>query len=260
MKENKVERRNAMRKKIVAGIAILIVAVVAGAGGEPWKSKPYQQWDEKDVMAVLQTSPWAKVGVAASGAWRPMGTAPADTSNLGVAGSASDKSHVSAGVTSNQPGGLEKEIDAGAQTYNVFWWSSRTIREAAERRAVLKGATTQEEADKVVAVSPDTYQILVNAVNMATFANRGEAAFKETAFLELKKTKQKVSPTSVIFQKGADGKVVGAIFNFPKKASNGEPLISPDEKEIDFNLRIADTWVRTFFNPKQMADSQGVDL
>ncbi len=249
-----------MQRKIIGVLAILTITVTVWAGGDPWKSKPYQQWDEKDVMTVLQTSPWAKVGVPASGSWRPMGTAPADTSNLGVAGSSSDKSHVSAGANSNQPGGDEKEVNATSQTYNIFWWSSRTIREAAERRAVLKGATTQADAEKALAAVPDSYQILVNAVNMATFGNRGEEAFKSAAFLELKKTKQKISPTAVIFQKGADGKVVGAIFSFPKTTSNGEPLISPDEKEIDFNLRIADSWIRTFFSPKQMADSQGVDL
>src|SRR5277367_1813094 len=143
-----------MQRKIIGVLAILAIAVTVWAGGDPWKSKPYQQWDEKDVMAVLQTSPWAKVGVPASGAWRPMGMAAADTSNIGVAGSSSDKSHVSAGANSNQPGGAEKEVDAGSQTYNIFWWSSRTIREAAERRAVLKGPTTQEEADKVVAAIP----------------------------------------------------------------------------------------------------------
>jgi hypothetical protein len=64
----------------------------------------------------------------------------------------------------------------------------------------------------------------------------------------------------VVFQKGPDGKVQGAIFNFAKKTATGEAVISPDEKEIDFNVRIGDSWLRTNFNPKQMSDSKGEDL
>jgi len=251
-----------MRKRIVSGLAILIIAVVAWAGGDPWKSKPYQQWDEKDVIAVLQTSPWAKVNVAVSGAWHPADTAAADTSGLGVAGSSSDTSNRSAGSNAGQPGGTEKEANASAaaQMYNVFWWSSRTIREASARRAVLKGTATPEQAAQMVAAVADSYEILVNAPNMAIFQKRGEQAFKDTAFINVHKSKQKISPSKVVFQTGADGKVVGAVFSFPKTGSNGEPLISPDEKQIDFNLRIADAWLRTYFNPKQMVDSQGEDL
>jgi hypothetical protein len=76
----------------------------------------------------------------------------------------------------------------------------------------------------------------------------------------LHKSKQKLSPSKVEFQKDSTGKVVGAVFMFPKTTSNGEPTISPDEKEVDFNVQIADSWLRTYFSPKQMVDSQGVDL
>jgi hypothetical protein len=96
---------------------------------------------------------------------------------------------------------------------------------------------------------------------MYIFQKRGEDAFKDAAFIELKKpSKRKVNPVSVVFQKDANGNVIGAVFNFPRKDSGGEPLINPDEKEIDFSLRVADAWIRVAFNPKQMVDSKGQDL
>ena len=75
-----------MRLRILA-VGMLATAAVAWAGGDVWKTKPYSQWDEKDIQTVLQTSPWAKLGLQASGAWHPDGTSAADISNLSVAGS-----------------------------------------------------------------------------------------------------------------------------------------------------------------------------
>jgi hypothetical protein len=95
---------------------------------------------------------------------------------------------------------------------------------------------------------------------MAIFQQRGEAAFKQTAFIQVHKSKQKLSPTEVKFQTDPAGRVVGAVFSFEKSGANGEPTISSDEKEVDFNVRIGDSWLRTYFNPKQMVDSQGEDL
>ncbi len=119
-------------KKIFAGTALLAIAAAAWAGGDVWKTKPYSQWDHKDIATILQSSPWAKPAQQVQGAWHPDGTAAADTSNIGVAGTGTDTSNRSAGSTANQPGGTEKETEAqeAQLLYNVFWWSSRTIREA----------------------------------------------------------------------------------------------------------------------------------
>src|ERR1700732_2921319 len=50
-----------MRKAIFVSSAVLLAAALVFAGGDPWKSKPYQQWDDKDVKRILEDSPWAKV-------------------------------------------------------------------------------------------------------------------------------------------------------------------------------------------------------
>ena len=247
-------------RKIFVGTSVMLALAMLAWAGDVWKTKPYAQWDEKDVMAVLQTSPWVKTNVTAAGAWHPSDTTPITGGSVGYSGSSSDTSHVSSGATPDQPNGTERNAAAGPSVYNIYWWSSRTIREASMRRQVLKGAVTQEVADATVAKVPDDYQILVAGQNMGIFQQRGEQAFKDTAFIELKKEKKKLTPTNVEFQKTADGKVVGAIFTFPKKDASGESTITSEEKEIDFNLRIGDAWVRTNFSPKQMMDSQGEDL
>jgi hypothetical protein len=250
-----------MRKASIAVTALLAVAAIAWAGGDPWKTKSIDQWTDKDVLEILQTSPWAKANIQAQGAWRPDGMAPA-TAVLGAPGSSQDNSHVASGSTPNQPGGTDKEDSAAASqsTYSVFWWSSRTIRAASMRRAVLKGTMTEADAEKTVSNVPDDYMILVQGTNMQIFQHRGEQAFEKVAYLLLKKTKQKVYPSKVGFTKAADGTVNGAVFYFPKKGASGEPTIAPDEKEIDFYLQMGDAKILTYFDPRKMVDSKGEDL
>jgi hypothetical protein len=250
-----------MRKKAFA-IAVILAAVAAAQAGDVWKTKPFDQWTEKDVQEILQSSPWAKAGVQPQGAWHPDGMSQA-TGSPGMPGSATDNSHASAGATTDKPGGTEKQDAAAAAqaTYSVFWWSSRTIRAASVRRAVLKGSMTEGDAEKTVANVPDDYMILVQGTNMQVFQYQGEEAFAKDAYIQRKKNKQKLSPTKVSFLKGSDGQTVtGALFYFAKKDAAGEPTIAPDEKEIDFYLQVGDSKLLTDFDPRKMVDAKGEDL
>jgi len=251
-----------MRKTILAAAAALALAAIVWAGGDPWKTKPISEWDEKDVMDILQNSPWAKPGLQSQGAWRPSGMSQA-TSNGGIPGGSNDRSHTSAGATPDTPGGLQKEdaAAAGNAIYSVFWWSSRTIRGASFRRAVLKGTMTEADAEKDLAVTPDDLMILVQGTNMQIFQHRGEQAFEKTAYLQTKRNKEKIYPTKVSFLKGSDGEsVTGAIFYFARKSASGEPTIAPDEKEVDFYLQMGEAKIVTYFDPRKMVDAKGEDL
>lgn len=235
--------------------ALLVVATLAWAS-DVWKSKPMSQWSEQDVADILQNSPWAKANVTAQGAWRPDEVTQ-------VSGGTGAK--VSAGVTPDAMGGAEKENAAAAaaaqQSYSVFWWSSRTIRAAAMRRAVLKGTVKEEDAEKTLANNPKEYEVLVQSQNMAIFQIRGEDAFSKAAWLQLKKSKDKVFPTKVVFLKAADGATVsGVVFCFAKNGASGAPTIAPDEKEMDFYLMVGGSKILTAFDPRKMVDSQGEDL
>jgi hypothetical protein len=250
-----------MRKYLFAGMGILLLAVMAWAG-DVWKDKPYDQWTEKDVLAVLQFSPWAKPNLSAAGAWRPMGSTPLTGQTPGVvAGGANDPSKTAQGSLPEQRGGAEKRANAGPQSYNAYWWSSRTIRKAFVRYAVLKGRTKPEDAQKIVDQPIEDYQILVQGQDMYLFEQRGEKAFEDAAFLEMRKSKGKFPPSQVVFQLGPDGKTVtGVVFHFSKTSKNGDPAIAPNEQQVYFYLRIGDSTLQTYFEPKKMVDAKGEDL
>jgi hypothetical protein len=240
-----------MRKMVMSTGIALALTLLAWAGGDPWKSKPFQQWDQKDVQQILQESPWAKSNLQASGAWQPLGQSATEG-----AGAYDTRS------STVMDGGAEKTRDAlvGAKAYNAYWWSSRTIRGASCRQAVLAGAMTEAAAEKLVAEVPDEYEVRVRGNNMSIFQERGEKAFEDAGWLELKKSKTKLMPSRVTFDRDASEKVVSVTFYFPKKDKSGNPTIVSDEKEIDFFLKIGGSRLVTYFEPKKMVDTQGQDL
>jgi hypothetical protein len=249
-----------MRKTLIGALAFVVVATLAWAS-DVWKSKPMSQWTEKDCADILQNSPWAKANIQSQGAWHPDGMTQASGSG-GTAGTKTDISKNATGATPDTLGGTEKEDEAAAESesYTIYWWSSRTIRGASLRRAVLKGTMKEDEAESRLASSPDDYEVLVVSQNMAIFRRRGEDAFDKAAWLQLKKTKEKVFPSKVEFLKSSEGAVTGVIFHFPKKGVNGEPTVASDEKEVDFYLLIGGSKLLTAFDPRKMVDSQGEDL
>ena len=95
-----------MRKTTFAVTALLAAAAIAWAGGDPWKTKSVDQWTEKDIAEILQTSPWAKVQLKPQGAGRgPTGMSQMSGS-LSAPGGSSDKSHVTSGAAPDQMGGI----------------------------------------------------------------------------------------------------------------------------------------------------------
>ena len=251
-----------MQKLMCAGFLAIFVVVAVYAGGEPWKSKPYTQWDQKDVTAVLESSPWAKTNVAVSGTAvnTPLTAGADNTPPAGATGVSS--THVNPASASAPPqlqGGAPEASGGSSQRYSLFWASSRTIREASARRAVLNGAATPEAAAKLAEATPDSYQILINSGDLAVLEKRGVTALRDAAFIQLKKEKKKISPSSVVFQKSS-GKVVGVIFSFPKADASGGTSIPVEEKEVEFSVQVGDGQLRAAFNLKQMNDMQGQDL
>jgi hypothetical protein len=243
---------------LLTALFCLLLAAVVYAAGDAWKTKPYTQWDEKDVAEVLHSSPWVKLNLPDLGSAQ-LSTAPVDGGPLAGEPATGRTNPASATVAPKPDSSDGPAVGGDNKTYNVFWWSARTIREALARQAVLKQQTTPESAEKSVASSPESYQVLVSAPNMAAIEAHGADALKDGAFIELKRAKKKIKPTSVVFQR-ASGKVIGAVFSFAKTDASGAAVIEPDEKQIEFNLRASGIWLRASFNAKQMSDAQGPDF
>jgi hypothetical protein len=238
-----------MRKLCFGVLAVLVLSALVQAGGDPW-NKPFGEWTDKDVATVRQNLPWVRM-LRAKGT-RPYGNVQAGLLPF-IGGVATDF------AAPDMPS--EKSDDAESPAaYLVLWWSSQAIRGTFLRDAVLNGKMTQPDALKRLPQPLDEYEILIFGTNMHILQQQGEKSFEENAFLEIKRTKAKVSPSHVAFVRRANGKVTSAILYFPRRDANGAPTLAPNDKEIDLYFQIGGRKLRTYFEPEKMIDSQGEDL
>ena len=261
--------RKPIRGPITGIVGVLAIAALAFAS-DPWKSKPYQQWDEKDVQKVLSDSPWAKM-VQVDANWQKgaQGGAPSalpQGSSAGSAPSGGGRGGMGGGGGSAPSGGGGMgggggDVGTPQAQFAVRWASSRSIREAFSRSAVLSGKMKQDEAEKQLAQPADTYQVLLSGQQMTPFQSAEEAAIKSATFLTTKRGKQKIEASKVDFERSPDGKMVYSILiSFPKRTATGEATIAADEKGVDFVCSVPTANIKTSFDFSKMYDSQGRDL
>lgn len=251
-KTNFLSHPNALSKQVGLLLTLLLASTLLYAADKPWKAKTYQQWDEKDLQAILSDSPWVRV-TPIQRSWLPV--AEKDV--------APDPQIAGAVRSMPAPNTSQATARAGEESLRelnvqVFWQSSRVMRAATAREAVLHGK--EVDVDKYAADPQTEYQLVLRMADMTPFTQHDEKFFQDAAFLQTKKSKDKISPTHVVFEKNANGSVQDAIFFFPKTNASGAPTISSDEKEVQFSCKIADQTARVGFRPQEMVDSQGPAL
>jgi hypothetical protein len=256
-----------MRKTFLFAIGCMALAAAIWASNDPWKDKPYQQWDAKDLQKIFQDSPWSHL-VRVDAPW--LGGGGNDASNPptgggGMAGGGHSIGASGGGGGGNMGGGGGDYGGGGGgggqASFLVRWISSRTFREAMIRDRVLRGQMTDADAQAELAKPVEGYEIVVTGPDMTPFQNMDEAALKSAAVLTLKRSKTKLSPTAARFQKTQDGsKVAGVIFVFPAKSENGEASIPTEGKNADFSCSAGKFTLKWSFDVSKMSDSQGRDL
>ncbi|PYT80980.1 MAG: hypothetical protein DMG40_10740 [Acidobacteria bacterium] len=239
--------QNVLRKKIKLLLVLLVFSSLAWAAAVPWKGKPYDQWDDKDIQRVFTDSPWARKATVTR-TWPAVSQEEAQNPQLPGSGKG-----MPGAQGSNEASASELEMD-------VYWASSRVMRAASARRAILHGGKTDVDVDKYASQPQEEYQIVIQSEDMTPFVRHDEKFFQANSFLEPKKSKQKIAPSHVVYERGEKSQVSAAVFFFPKKTASGEPTIGPDEKSVEFNCKIEGSNLRVNFEPLKMIDNQGPAL
>lgn len=244
-------------KQLALLLALFLGVTLVLAGDKPWKTKPYQQWDEKELQAILTDSPWVRT-TTIQRTWLPASekdVAPDPQIGGGVRQMPSGSTQAGGGATTPVRAG-----EGSWQELNVFiyWQSSRVMRAATAREAVMHGQNV--EVDKYVSAPQSEYQIILRMQDMTPFAQHNEESFQGSAFLQMKKGKSKISPSHVVYERNAKGSIQDAVFYFPKTGPSGTPAVSSDETDVQFSCKIGDSTVRADFKPREMVDQTGTDL
>jgi hypothetical protein len=226
-------------------LGVLLFSALGWASDPPWLGKPYQQWDDQDIQRIFTDSPWARVTPVIRN-WAPLSID--ELPNL-IAGAGR-------GLPSNP-----SENSGGELNFFIFWASSRVVRGASARRAVLHGPKKDIDIEKYANAPQAEYQIVVQSADMAPFFRQKEQFFQANSFLEMKGTKLKISPSHVHYEHDARGILVtSAIFYFPKKTGSGAPTISDSDKLVDFIFLLEGNFYRVGFEPPKMVDQNGPTL
>ena len=236
--------------KILALVpALLFFATLLLGSDPPWKHKPYKDWDAKDIERVFTDSPWTRT-VTITRTWLPITAKDLPNDQL-------------AGRDRGLPGSADRSSDTtvgGELELHIYWASSRVMRAASARKSVLHGGK-DVDVEKYATEPQEEYQIVLQSTDMAPFARRDEKFFQANAFLQPKKSKQKILPTRVQYERDANGVLVtSAIFFFPKKTASGDPSIPADEKSVEFNCKLEQSGVLASFEPQKMIDGSGPTL
>lgn len=261
-----------MHKKILSGVAFLILTGLIWASNEPWKSKPYQQWDKSDLALILNSSPWAKkVDVEVN--WK-RNSSSGGQSQTASSDTAYELREHSAEVSKGGPPdstppdrGMDTATSSGGGTpappraaFIIRWYSSRVIREALAREAIINGRISEAQGDKLLAEPVTGYEIIVLGPDMTPFQSLTEDQLKSASYLAGKQSKQKVTPDSVRANKGPDGRTNSLVFLFPKKTGSGADVASAQEKGLEFSCKVKGLDLRNTFDTRDMVDEKGADF
>jgi hypothetical protein len=241
--------RNTLRNAIKFFFVLLFFASLVSASDPPWKGKPYQQWDDKDLQRVFTDSPWARKATITRTWAAPTQKELPNNPALSGAG------------RGMPPSGSASDNAASDLTFDIYWASSRVMRAASARRAALHGGKTDVDVDKYASQLQEEYQIVIQSEDMTPFVRHDEKFFQANSFLEPKKSKQKIAPSHVVYERDEKSQLVtAAVFFFPKKTASGEPTMGSDEKSVEFNCKLEGSNLRVNFEPQKMADNQGPAL
>jgi hypothetical protein len=251
------------KSSVVLFLGLLVAAALLWAGAKPWKSKPYQTWDAKDLQSIMTESPWVQITTVRR-SWLPMAEKDVPPSQE-IAGGMQHFPSATAGPGSNpaaNPAATNRESEGSTRELNVYlyWYSSRVIRAASAREAVLHGVLRDSEVEKFTNTPQEEYEIALRMADMTPFIRKDAKFYQDNAILQMRRSKLNLPPNRVVYEDAATGRVKDVVFFFPKKTSSGLPTITSDETDVAFTCRVADSTLHVDFKPRKMIDQFGTDL
>jgi len=226
----------------------LVFAAALAWAGQPWKDKRAEQWDKHDVDQILRKSPWAQVitvpysptADVESGKGASIHTSPDRVDG--------DMNPRTAYERTWRPDGI----------FVLRWESSRTIRRALYRQAVLKGTQKPRSAED----SPqDDYELVMVPDSTVPFPEAEPAQLAAITYIQARPSGRKINASRVEFQQDFDtGRVTAVEFYFPRLTTDDKPVLSASDETIEFFSQVGPRVFQTRFHPKEMQTAEGPDL
>ena len=241
--------------------ALLLFAFCLWAA-EPWQSKPFADWTDKDVQKVLNNSPWSRSVVVPGGptagdrsAGRPLQdptltpgvSMPSDAPVNTIGGKASPGGG-GGGAPRSDPG-----FDLRTIPLTVRWQSALPVKQALARLKYGAEAATSPEAKKFL--DDNTVYLIAVAGLPPTLGFSSFNLMKNQIIAEtsLSSKGKNLRPSDVIL--APPSKVVETFFVFQKTTP-----FTADDKDVEFSTRLGALDVHCKFRLKDMLYNGALEL
>ena len=211
-------------KRVSLALAFTIAIAAAALAKEWWGKKPYIEWSPKEAERMLDNSPWGKIHVVTIS--NPTYTGTRSFSTIGG-------------------GDLEREK---RNLFHIHFLTAKPVRMAIARALVLQSKGRFQPAQLRKFVDETNEQNIVIALTLSsqpsgTSSINGylSALLKLSSPVLVANTFLATSTGRKVFltgydPPGQDG--LGAKYYFPRKLSDGTPLVTTADKEIRFETMI----------------------
>jgi hypothetical protein len=266
-------------------IPLLFVASIAMWAADFW-TKPYTEWNEKDIQKLMFDSPWSKkVAVAmptgggaakgapaagagggggGRGASGPQGGGAVDPGTSGGGGGIAETGGGGGGRggggggRGGGGGGGGGDFGGGGGTpeinLTVRWQTALPIAQALVKTQYGSEAATSPDAQK--RLQPETkYYVIWIAGLTGNMRPQGPDGTKELIAATTLSAKDKDAVMPIEVQFSGQGRSIDAHFVFPRTAN-----LTADDKEVDFSTKFGKTVVKAKFKLKDMVVNGKLDL
>jgi hypothetical protein len=252
-----------MRRSAILIIVLLGSVLVWAADKDFWDTKPYSEWNEREVEKLLKNSPWSRTVTVSMG----MMGGPGNESRQQYPRTAGGVGTQTPGGAENEPGGIERQGAGGfgdpsqrpSATLVVSWYS-RPVREAFARRVQLRNPEApKDQLDGLLNYNDPAHFAIVITGLPARMPGSAPAELvqrlKEDTYL-LKKDKQKIPLAEVVPPSGPGQPLV---LRFLSEA-DGKPALTLDDKEVELVSRLMGDSVRAKFKLADMVVNGKLEL
>jgi hypothetical protein len=263
-------------------IPLMFVAAITLWAADFW-TKPYTEWNEKDIQKLMMDSPWAKkVSVAMSmgggapgaggggggGGGRggrgggPQGGGGADPGVSGGGGGGIAETGGGGGGRGGGGGGGGGDVGGGGGggtpelTLIVRWQTALPIAQALVKAQYGAEAVSSPDAQKRLQPETKYYVIWISGLagNMRPQGQDGTKELLAATTLSAK-DKDAIAPIEVQYSGAAGRGSFDAHFVFPRTA-----MLTADDKEVDFATKFGKTAIKAKFKLKDMVINGKLDL
>jgi hypothetical protein len=238
----------------LCGFLTVVLFASAALADNFWQKKNYKTWTMSEVHILLDESPWTKNTVVDHLAFKD-GFNVSKVFQTDCNGNADFSNY-----RSLPPDALSS--NSSAVEFKTTWISSRSIRSALMREAILCGRTKvpADKIDEFLVKGTEFYEIKLTSGYMQPFEGIGDEVLLNNTWISFDNNQTRVNPTNLEFIRDENKTIHSIIFRFNKKSENGHPLITPEQKEVEFAIQLDKLTVRTKYQLSKMTIDGELDL